>query len=155
MAKSENSTVNGAVWVQPISYFATVDKDGAGKFIRVPDMPELQTVAEVHGAAAAEKLHDMVVRAYNAGYKEAGRDRISLFDKTFATAPEVRKFIRDAATAKGVANPSEEAITNTILSPKYRNVLMAKFGDAIASAGYTPTKRGAGGRSDELGDLDI
>ena len=38
MAKSENSVANGA-WVQPISYFATVDKDGAGKFVRVPDMP--------------------------------------------------------------------------------------------------------------------
>lgn len=153
MAKTNEA--NGA-WVQPVSYFATVDKDGAGKFIRVPDMPELATVADVHGPEAAEKLHDMVVRAFNAGYKEAGRDRISLFDKTFASHASVRKYIKDAAAAKGVSNPSDEAITNTILSAKYRNVLMGRFGDEVAGAGYIPAKRGAKGEAvDELGDLDI
>jgi hypothetical protein len=151
MAKSENGSV---AWVQPVAYFATVDKDGAGKFIRIPDMPELATVAEAHGPDAADKLHDMIVRAFNAGYKEAGRDRVSLFEKTFAAADSVRKYIRDAATAKGVTNPSEEAITNTILSDKYRNVLMVKFGDEVASAGYIPAKRGSGGGATaELGDL--
>lgn len=147
------SRTNQTAWVQPVSYFATVDSDGNGKFIKVPDMPELATVAEVHGAEAADKLHDMIVRAFNAGYKEAGRDRISLFDKSFAKHPSVRKYIRDAATAKGVSNPSEDAITNTILSDKYRNVLMAKFGDQVAAEGYVPSKRGAGGSAKDLGDL--
>lgn len=148
MAKSNN-------WVAPISYFATVDKDGNGKFVRVPDMPELATVAEHHGAEAAGKLHDMIVRAYNSGYKEEGRDRISLFDKTFANHASVRKYIKDAAAAKGVTNPSEEAITSTILSPKYRETLMARFGEEVAAAGYIPTKRGSGGGSKELGDLEL
>lgn len=143
---------NGA-WVAPVSYFATVDKEGNGKFVRVPDLPELATVAEAHGPEAAAKLHDMIVRAYNSGYKEDGRDRISLFDKTFAAHKSVRDYVRDAAAAKGVKNPSDEAITNTILSEKYRNTLVAKFGDAVAAEGYTPTKRGSKSESGDLGDL--
>lgn len=148
MAKS-----NGT-WVQPVSYFATVDKEGNGKFVRIPDMPELVTVAEAHGPEAADRLVEMVNRAYNAGFKEAGNQRTNLFDKHFAAHPSVRQFMRDAAKAKGIDNPSDEALTNSILSKRYRNQLMAKFGDEVANLGYTPTKRGAKGEQiDDLGDL--
>lgn len=150
MAKTTHT--NGA-WVQPVEFFSTIDKNGNGKFVRVPVFPELATIAEMHSLAAASKFHDMIVRAYNSGYKETTRDRVSLFDKTFAAAPVVRQYVRDAAAAKGVAT-SDEAITNTILSDKYRNALVAKFGVEVAAEGYTPTKRGAKEASANL-DLDL
>jgi hypothetical protein len=147
MARTPNSH-----WEQPTEYYAVV-KDGKGTFVRIPDLPELATVAENHGAESADKLFAMVVRAHSAGFSADGT-RATVFDRMLKANSEVRNWVKERLQAAG-KSVDDSNIDANIMAPANRRKLIAMFGDQVAALGYTPSKRGAGETTGESGIAEL
>ena len=104
MAKGKNEgqgEPNGS-WVQPVTYHAvSATNRGRGYYVRIPYLPRLTTIAEIHGAEAAE-IDFRAIRRY---LTQLGQSRASA--KDVAHTPEAEK----AAIVKAFAEFADGSLS--------------------------------------------
>ena len=104
MAKGKHEgegSPNGA-WVQPVTYHAvSATNRGRGYYVRVPNIPALDTIAEMHGGEYASIWHRAMLRYLT----QLGQSRASA--KDVAHTPEAEK----AAIVKAFAEFADGSLS--------------------------------------------
>lgn len=104
MAKGKNDDQNApnGAWVQPVTYHAvSATNRGRGYYVRIPYLPRLTTIAEIHGAEAAE-IDFRAIRRY---LTQLGQSRAAA--KDVAHTPEAEK----AAIVKAFAEFADGSLS--------------------------------------------